>query len=244
MKFNFYFVSLPIKGILLLFICVPFICAAGDFSTGIGYIKPGDYRVDNEINPLPLGISLLPIIAYRGERLNVLGPNISYKLIKGAIAFDLRLNAAGDRYKAYEVKQKGGTLNTGFLLRIFFLSLQHGVDFFNVYQGQTSNIFLSKPFFLSKKLMIIPRIGKEYLSSQYTNFYYGVSSEETGFFKEYEMKSAANDFYNVSVNYILSKNQSLNLSYSYKRFDQVIAESPTISENGFSTLALFWNFGL
>lgn len=217
---------------------------AGKFSLGIGYIELEEYRVDNEISPLPMGTNILPVITYQGENLRVLGPNITYSFLKGPIGLNLKLSASGDRYEGHEVKRRDGTMNGGLSFRLLYLVIDHGIDLFNVYNGQTTNIFLTKPFFFGEKLMVIPRIGKEYLSSSFTNYYYGVRSDEVGVFSEHSTKSAVNDLYSININYFITNRHSLIFGYNYKVFDRVISSSPTVNKASFSSARLFWSYSL
>jgi len=212
------------------------------FVGGIGYIQPGEYRVDNEINPLPLGISVVPMIFYRGERLSVLGPNLSYSLIKGPINFALSVGATGDRYKTESLEQRDAAINAGFSLRLLFLTLNYASDVSNVFDGNTMSAGIGWRFQLTQSLFFTPSIKKEFLNSSYVNYYYGVSTDEAGRFTSYRVNSAVNDIYAIGLTYILNPIQSFSLNYSYKVFDQVIFDSPTINEKSYGRLSFFWNY--
>lgn len=218
--------------------------AASNFFTGLSYIQVSNYRVDNEISPLPLGSSILPIISYRGEKLQVLGPNITYSLLKGPVSFALRLNAAGDRYKARNLEQRNSTLNGGFSARLLFLSLSYGTDLLHVYNGNIAEVNLAWRFKLSETLFIIPRVGKTFLSTGFANYYYGIDADEVDSFSEYETNSAVNDQIGITASYKLSEKTSFLLNFTYTVFDRVISNSPTISEPGFSRSSLFWTYAI
>ena len=215
--------------------------AEGKFITGIGYIAPGRYRVDNEISPLPLGLSIFPMIAYRGERLRVLGPNISYDLIKGAFSLSAQLNAMGDRYQSHDLEKRDTAINTGLTARLLFLTISHGVDISRTYNGRVSNIGLGWPFQVTDTIRITPQISKEYLSADYVNYYFGIKEGESDYFKTYSARSAGNDIYALGFSYALSEDSSLALNYTYKKFDVVISDSPTISDSSYGTWSIFWN---
>ena len=231
-----------LKNLMLLLFLFGIHNAQARFVGGIGYIQPGQYRVDNEINPLPLGISVVPMIFYRGERLSVLGPNVSYSLLKGPINFALRVGATGDRYKTESLKQRDAAINAGFSLRLLFLTLNYGSDISNVFDGNTMSVSIGWRFTLTESLFFIPSIKKEFQNSSYVNYYYGVSRDEAGRFSAYKVNNAVNDIYGVGFTYILDPLQSLSLNYSYKVFDQVIFDSPTINEDSYGRFSLFWNY--
>lgn len=216
--------------------------AEGKFITGIGYIAPQEYRKDNEINPLPFGLSVVPMIAYRSKKLRVSGPNASYALKNGSIGLRLNLNMTGDRYEAYELDRRGTAVNGGVSLRLMNIILKYSSDISRVYNGNVFGISLVHRFSLGANLSLAPRITKEYLGKAFTRYYFGVEASETGQFPEYAPKEAVNDIYGMVLNYKLSLNSSLASSYSYKVFDNEIYKSPTISRSSYSTWAFFYNY--
>jgi outer membrane scaffolding protein for murein synthesis (MipA/OmpV family) len=232
------------KNFLLLFLFFFSLPLHGKFTTGIGYIQPAVFQVDNEINPLPFGLSFVPMIAYRGERLSVFGPNISYALNKGPISLSLRLHAIGDRYEAYEVERKETAINAGMRLRLYFLSLSYTSDISRTYEGNIFELSLFWRFKVNEWFFVTPRYTKRFLNQAYTNYYYGVSEDEVGFFDEYSMNSAQNDIAALNLLFKLKEGQSLSLGASYRSFDPVIYDSPIINRQSFITSSVFWNFDL
>jgi MipA family protein len=218
--------------------------AAGKLRVGLGYIQPGEYRVDNEINPLPLGMSFVPLIAYRGERLSVLGPNINYTLLKGPISLGVRLNAAGDRYKSHDLEERDSAINAGVVLRLFFLTLSHAADVSGVYNGEVDQLTVGWRFVLSDSFSLMPRIGKEFLSHEYINYYYGVRADESAYYPTYQTNNAVNDIYSARLIYKMSEDHSFSLSFKHRVFDKVIYDSPTINKKYFSRWSMFWSYTL
>lgn len=212
-----------------------------EFVGGLAYIQLDEYRVDNEINPLPLGLSLVPMIAYRGERLRVFGPNINYVLVEGLVSFSMVLSATGDRYKTISLEQRDGSINGGFNLRLFVLNIRYGSDLVNVYKGNTVDVNLGWRFKILESLFITPSFGKEFLNDSYVNYYYGIAEGETELFDPYRTKSAVNDIYRIGVTFIGSKKNSFTLNYSYKVFDDVINDSPTINKEYYGATSFFWS---
>tara|TARA_Y100000768_G_scaffold389021_1_gene390483 strand:+ start:22970 stop:23671 length:702 start_codon:yes stop_codon:yes gene_type:complete len=230
-----------VKYVLSFTICLLSFSAKAEFVGGLAYIQLGEYRVDNEINPLPLGLSLVPMIAYRGERLRVFGPNINYILIEGPVSFSLILSATGDRYKTSTLDQRDASINGGFNLRLFVLNIRYGSDLVNVYKGNTVDVNLGWRFKILKSLFFTPSLGKELLNDSYVNYYYGISDGETERFDSYSANSAVNDVYRIGVTFIESKKSSFTLNYSYKVFDDVIYDSPTIDKDSYGATSFFWS---
>lgn len=219
--------------------------ALADWTTGLGYIQPQDYRKDNEINPLPFGLSFVPVLSYRGERLTFYGPFLRYALIKGAIALNLNFNVIGDNYEAYEVERRKTGWNAGASLRLYFLTLSYGSDISKTYNG---NVFIASVghrfSLLNDRLFVIPTISKQYVSKSFTNYYYGVSADEVGEFEEYSLENAVNDIYGLRMSYALNATESISLNFNYKVFDNEIYNSPTIALRQYNTLSIFYNYKL
>lgn len=212
----------------------------GTFSTGIGHLIQEDYRVDNEINPFPLGINTVPIISYRSENLIINGPRVRYNLKKGLIGTTLLLNTYGDRYKSHELEQRETSVHAGVSLRFAFLSFNYTSDISNVSDGNSYSLVLAHRFMFDQ-LSLIPRIGQEFLNSSITNYYFEINQKEANYFEEYELKSARNNFAALTLAYKLTPSQSLLINYNFKQFDQAIFDSPTVKLKSYKTYGLFWS---
>ena len=212
-----------------------------NLSTGIGYFDQEDFRVDNTINPLPFGTNIIPIISYRSERLVINGPMIRYNLAKGLFGAALHLNAYGYRYKAHELERRETSIHTGLSLRLAFLSFKYASDIYDKSNGNKFNFVIAHRFHFPP-FTFIPRVGKEYLNEGISDYYFGVDKDEVGFFEEYQLDNTVNDIAGFTLIYSMSESQSLSYNYNYKKFDQVIFDSPTVRLKSFKSNALFWNF--
>ena len=221
---------------------IPLVNAEGYFSTGIGYISPDEYREDNEINPLPFGLSTVPMIAYRSERWRLIGPRLSYHLLKGPIGIDLNLGLEGDRYLAHELEQRDNSVAAGASLRLFFLICRHDSDISRTFNGNINKITLAHRFLVTDKLFIIPRITKEYVGRNFTDYYYGVDPDEVGEFEEYSPENSENEIYGLTLTQVLNEGSSLTLNITHKVFGEEIANSPTIRLDRYNIWSFFWSF--
>lgn len=228
------------KALIPILLLLPLFSYA-QLSTGLGYIGLEDYRVNNEVNPLPLGISVIPAISYRSGNLNIRGPNITYNFLQGPIGFSYHLEIVGERYESQEVKLRNSAGNTGFSLRLLYLTLKHTSDFTGVYRGNITNAFLAHRFQLFDRLMFIPRIGYRYTNKSYNNYYFGVRANEVGTYSFYELENARSENAGATLIFIGS-DYSLSLSYSHTNQDQVIYDSPTVALNSYKVWSLFYNF--
>lgn len=232
-----------IKKILFLFAFVNSVnlYAESNFISGIGYIKPDQYRKDNDVNPLPLGLSVVPMIAYQSKTLKVFGPNIRYTLLNGMYGAELKMNVAGDRYESHDLELRNTTINAGASVRFMFLSLDYESDIGHTYNGNLYRLTLAKPFIFGS-FMFIPRIAKEYVNEGFTRYYYGVKADEAGYYSEYSLNTAVNEIYSIMLNYRMNKKTSIAFNLTHKVFDKVIAKSPTIDLDRYNTVSLFWNY--
>ncbi len=215
---------------------------AGEISTGIGYLDMEDYRIDNEINPLPLGWSTIPFIAYRSKYISFYGPNVTIHLLRGPISFSLNLQAKGDRYEGHEVEKRETSINAGAQLRLYFLSLKTMSDIFHTYNGNINEVTLGHRIGISSKIFLAGMLGYEYVNNSYVNYYYGVKESEIGFFNTYKTGNARNEILNLNLTYMLGEGQSLNLGYKFKKLDPVIFDSPTVAKRSFKLWNVFWSF--
>lgn len=217
---------------------------AGTFSTGIGYLDQEDFRVNNEVNPFPLGLSAVPLISYRSDNLMINGPRVRYSLLRGPIGFALNLDAVGSRYQSEEVELRSTAINAGASARIFFLNFKHTADIGKTYNGNISIVSLAHRVQISEKVMMIPRLGYEFTNKAYNSYYYGVRSNEVGEYNEYEIDNARSQFIGVMTIIRLSESSSLSLNYGYKNLDQEIFQSPTVSLKGYRNWGVFFSFPL
>ncbi len=215
---------------------------AAGFTVGLGYIKPQEYRVGNNINPLPFGLSIVPMFAYRGERLSILGPTVSYSLLKGPIGFGLRLNPTGDRYESDGIETRDTAINGGVFLRLLFLTLNYGRDLSSTYNSYTASATLSWRFKILENLFFSPGVTQRLLSRKYVNYYYGIRSTEAGRFSPYQTGDAQNTTLRLGLDYSLNKNNSISSNYSHRFFDPKIYRSPTVGKKSHGTISIFWNY--
>lgn len=213
-----------------------------NFSSGLGYIRPSDYRVNNYISPLPFGLSVVPMIGYRGERLTVLGPNVSYSFVKGKISAGLRVRAVGDRYESAGIARRDTAINGGAFLRLLFLTINYGRDLTSRYNGDLLSARLAWRFKLPASFLFNPAIVREFVSKKFVNYYYGVESYEATTYSAYQGQSAQNTIVNGNLIYMIDQSNSLAFNYSHKFFDREIYTSPTVDKRNYGTTSFFWNY--
>lgn len=214
----------------------------GKFITGLGYLAPEKYRRDNEINPLPFGLSVIPMIAYRSRTLNILGPRVSYVLFGSIARLSVNVNMAGDRYKANTIKEKETAVHAGFSLAIPFINLRYEQDLSSRHNSAVYIASLNKRFKFGDSIFARIAIGREFLDQKYTTYYYGVSAEEAGTYQTYRPKREQNTVINFNGSYSFDEENSIALNITHRRFGSEIANSPTIRLKNFNIFGLFWNY--
>lgn len=232
------------KAITIILLTLAFITPAwaGKFITGVGYLYPEKYRRDNEINPLPFGLSIVPMIAYRGERFSLLGPRMSYLIVKSLVSVSLNVNIAGDRYKANILEQRDTAIHGGLSVIIPFFSVRYEQDLSSTHNGNLIRLTLRAPFKVSDKLFVRTSLSQELVSEKFSRYYYRVDTNEVGLFSYYNPDKEQNIIFNLNATYTLTKSTSLALNWTHKRFGSEIANSPTIRLKNFNTIGLFWNY--
>ncbi|MBD64644.1 MAG: hypothetical protein CME62_05530 [Halobacteriovoraceae bacterium] len=230
------------KNILFLFIFFNSVAYA-KWITGVGYFDPGEYRVENEISPMPLGWNIVPMIGYVSPKMRVIGPRISYHIV-GNKAVELRadINAIGDRYESHEVEMRDTAIDGGMSLRLMFLTFGYSADISNVYYGNNYSWGLSWRFILADNFFIIPSFTQKYFSSEYTNFYFGVKESEEGYFNAYEVDASKISTLRLTTTLKLNEKDSIAFTVSQREFEDEVYDSPTVAKKRYLSSSLFWNY--
>lgn len=228
--------------ILILLIALAAPVRAGNFITGLGYLYPEKYRRDNEINPLPFGLSVFPMIAYRGDRFSLFGPRATFRVIKGLVGLNLNVNIGGDNYKANILNQRDTAIHAGASLIIPFFSIRYEQDVSSTHNSNVLRLTLRAPIPISKDLFIRTSLSQEFTTEKFNRYYYGVTQSEVGLFELYTPGRETSIIINMNASYKLSKSNSLNLNWTHTRFGKEIANSPTIRLKNWNTFGLFWNY--
>ena len=130
----------------------------------------------------------LPVIGYRGEKLLVFGPFVSYEVARaGATGFDLRLSP---RFQGFDdsdsdifdgMEEREFSMDAGFGLtwarddwKLELAGLYDALDRSN---GREFSANLGRAY-RAGSLLIEPAIGVSYLDRRHVDYYYGVDQDE------------------------------------------------------------------
>lgn len=196
----------------------------------------------------------LPILGYRGEKLRVFGPFISYEILS---AGDFRFSAqAKPRFGGFD--ESDSDIFEGMEEREFSMDIGLGLNYerdnwkFEVSglhdaldrsNGTEYSASLGKVVRVGS-LFVEPRVGLSYLDSRHVDYYYGVNeSEATNFRPEYEGDNALNSSLGVSVTTTKLFDGLTRFSLDNTWFDSSITDSPlTDSDSSLSLRISFAKF--
>ena len=193
----------------------------------------------------------LPILGYRGEKLNVFGPFISYEILSaGDFSF---LAKAKPRFGGFDesdsdvfegMEEREFTMEIGLGLnyerdnwKFEFAGLHDALDRSN---GTELSASLGKVIRLGS-VFVEPEADLSFLDSKHVDYYYGVDqAEATNFRPEYEGDNALNFSLGVSLTTPVFFDGLTRISLKNTWFDSEITDSPLIDSD--SSLSLRVSF--
>ncbi len=200
------------------------------FSLGLAAGDQSDvYKGGNTIIPV------LPNISIRYKRFRFQGITARYKIYSSWPSVSLLLSP-----HFLNLEDEGGftsglierkmTLHGGLRIDLptpwFFFSLSGVYDLLGRHKSFVPSWSFSK-FIQLKKFMLIPQLFGRYYSSEFTNYYFGVSQSEARPNRPFYQGEKAQEFgLGMIASYPVSKKWSASLGGSYSRFSEEIYASP------------------
>jgi MipA family protein len=195
---------------------------------------------------------ILPILGYRGEKLNVFGPFVSYEFYQqGQIEFSVR---ARPRFQGFDdsdsdifdgMKKRKDTLDVGLGMtfkendwKLEVAALHDALDRSDGYEISTTigKLFRTGPVFLE------PSIGLSYQDSNLVDYYYGVrDSEATPFRNSYEGDHAINTTVGISLKTMSLLDGLSSLSVENTWYGSGITDSPLVGSDSSLSLRLTYS---
>ena len=194
---------------------------------------------------------LLPIIGYRGEKLQVFGPFVNYTLFRhGALSLDARLSprfdgyddSDGDIFRGMDERENTIDIGLGMALennrwKFELAGLYDALDRSNGYEWSAS---LGKSF-SAGRFSVEPAIGLAWQDRRLVDYYYGVTSDEAASFRPaYRGDSALNP--KLGINFVTTAffGGFTRLGIENTWYDSAIADSPLTDDD--SSLELMLTF--
>ena len=196
----------------------------------------------------------LPAIGYRGENINVLGPLVTYSLIKSeGIEFSSLLSY---RFAGYDtsdsdvfngMEDRDASLDFGFALSYkkdkwaARLGILH--DIIGSSNGFEVAGSLGKTFYFGP-IFVEPNVGVSYLDNQFVDYYYGVESfEATATRESYKGEFALNNKLGLNISTPIFFKGFTRLGLAHTWYDSSISNSPLTDDNSsFSARLTFTRF--
>lgn len=217
----------------------------GFFYGGVLGLSETIYR-DYDEDPM-----LLPIIGYRGENLQVLGPFVTYTLYRrDALSFDARLSprfagyddSDGDIFRGMDERKE--TIDVGLGMtweqnrwKFELAGLYDALDRSNGYEWSAS---LGKSF-RAGRFSIEPAVGIAYQDRRLVDYYYGVENDEAATFRPaYRGDSAVNTTLGIDFSTMAFFGGMTRIGIENTWYDSEISDSPLTDED--SGLALMITF--
>ena len=196
----------------------------------------------------------LPILGYRGDKLSIYGPFISYELlelsdlemvIKTAPRFQGFDESDSDIFKG--MTERDISMDVGADIKYerenWKLSVGFMHDLFNKSDGYELSAKVAKAFRFGP-VFVEPNLSVSHLDNNHVNYYYGVRENEISKDRDfYQGKSALNKTIGVSVSTPILFGGFTQLALDYTVFDSTIYDSPLVErDNSISFRLLYSRF--
>lgn len=194
----------------------------------------------------------LPILGYRGDRLSVLGPFVSYDLLQQE-GVKLAVQAS-PRFQGFDssdsdifvgMDERDFSFDAGLGLKYekddWNVGLSSMFDVLNKSDGYELKASLGRAF-KSGPIFYEPSISVSYLDANHVNYYYGVGAHEaTSSRPTYQTDSAVNTTIGFSIATPIFFDGFTRLSIDYTWNDATIADSPLVDTDTNLSLRLLYS---
>jgi len=223
--------------------------AESQWSLGAGVISTGSPYAGTDSEVL-----VLPMITYEGEKLSFKGFSLDYKLLEDKGFNWSVILEPGDNFDTSDsdieairaLDDRKLSLYAGtqisYATRFGKVSASATHDVIGHGDGAKFKTNYSYPIKLSKQLMLIPSVGVELNSSNVSNYYYGVTQDESTTYAPYELGSTVNYNAGLFLMYYINKNWNVNAMVSYQQLDSDIEDSPIIDTDNTTTVMMSVNY--
>jgi outer membrane protein len=191
----------------------------------------------------------LPMLSYENQYVKLSGPNLELKLPGLELSDSQRLNFGvvtklfgGGGYEASDspalagMAERKSSVWAGAKMEwendVADVNLELLGDASGKSKGQRVVLGLERKWMLSPKLMLVPRVGVEWVDKKYVDYYYGVrASEATWGRAAYSGKATVNPEISLTGIYRFDKQQSLMLNVGVKSLGKEIKNSPIVGRS-------------
>jgi outer membrane protein len=196
----------------------------------------------------------LPIIGYRGDKLRVIGPFVSYDALEFSdIKFTIQ---AAPRFQGFDdsdsyifenMEERKFSMDAGLGLsyekKDWKINLSSMFDVLSRSEGYEASADVSRVF-RKGALFFEPSLSLRYVDSNHVDYYYGVKANETNkFTTQYQGKSALNTTLGLSISTPMFFDGFTQVAFDYTLYDAAIKDSPLVGrDSNLSARFLFSKF--
>ena len=198
---------------------------------------------------------LIPGVSVRNKWIDLFGPQLDLRLVGSEdrswwagprieYRFDGYERADGTVFNGME-DRKGGAffgvaaatpIGGGFALEVDFVRAGRSE------RGAVGSVQISRAF-QARAWTFVPRIGAEYQSARYVDYYYGVrANEATSTRPAYRGTSATSAEVGLFTRLGLSRHQSVFINLNYERYPSVIRSSPLMDASGIAQAVIGYQY--
>ncbi len=223
--------------------------AASEFSLGLGIgHQDSIYRgVEAKTNGLPFATYKNGNFFFRGlEAGYYLGDTTNSPLKFGILGrYRIAGYDSGDSDYLRGMSDRKSTFEAGLMATYETVYGQFAAaamgDIADKHDGYELSLGWNKPYFLDRHIILTPQLGASWRSSDFNNYYFGVTRQERNVALNRRAYNPGSGFVysaGLSATYIINQNNMLILGTTYDRYGSEIKNSPIVS--GSST----WETGL
>ncbi len=214
---------------------------AGEFTVGIAA-----YKMDSPYKDFDDEDGIAPILSYEGEDFSFSGGELGYRIfgdddsplnLRLILTFDGSGFDSSDSPVFAGMAERDDSIEFGLNADleagpgIVSATLLHDIS--GTHKGYVADISYSLPLEISDRFSIEPGAGLQYLSGDYSNYYFGVrSNEATASRSAYTADSAVLPYVGYQVRYALSDSWMLLHDAGYVWLDDEIKNSPLVDKDG------------
>ena len=204
-----------------------------------------------------IGISdennLFPIIYYSNELITISGPLLDVHLYETKLlstSFRTRLGFS-DGYEAIEspvltgMRNKKNSVwfgsNIAYKTKYGTFDAEILFDLSNNSNGIQSSFYYRKKIKISSNVIMEPSIFVTWLSDDYVDYYYGVTSDEATLYRaSYKGGKTVNTGVELNVGYNFNQSQQLVLIANYTNLGNSITDSPIVEKASTSSISVLY----
>ena len=210
---------------------------------GGGAVFKSNIRIGNTVtflnnNPI---IFPFPLVFGKYKRLILKTPMLYFQLIKKKpFIFSPVLALGMESYNAEGMSKRSASVMGGVSFQMFFFNFEYLLDLINYSNGSIFTLkFERRPFQITPNLTLKLILGMEYQDAKYTNYYYGIKSDEVKVGRPfYQCKDSFNFFAGIVPEFNFAGNCKFRMVFKVKIFGDEISNSPTVDKDTEFTMML------